>query len=522
VHRQYTNWQLTEKKGISVDNNNIKQIVIVGGGTSGWMSAAALSRIVGTQDCKITLVESEQVGTVGVGEATIPPIVEFNNLLGINADEMLSATQGTFKLGIEFINWGKIGDAYMHPFGIFGRTIMNVSFWHYWKKAYELGLSPPLDAYSLNWLAAKQNRFLRSGNVPNSPLSKVHHAYHFDANLYARFLRKFSTGLGVNRIEGLVEQVIQDPQSGFIKGIKLQDSTIVNGDFFIDCTGFRGLLIEQCLETGYEDWSHYLPCNSAQAVPTAALSQKQPYTKSIAHSVGWQWQIPLQHRTGNGIVYSTEFASDEQAQEMLLANLPSTALAEPRQLRFVTGKRKKSWNKNCLAVGLSSGFMEPLESTSIHLIQSTIMRFLSLFPRRDNFDIEMNRFNNEVDREFRAVRDFLILHYKATQRDDSEFWNYCRNMEIPDSLQEKLDLYQSSSWLEREKKELFGVDSWLAVLNGQHVRAESYSPLVDSLPKDKLESILRETREVIAQCATAMPSHEDFIRKHCADPTLHQ
>ena len=497
-------------------NNNIRHIVIVGGGTSGWMSAAALSRVIGTQDCKITLVESEQIGTVGVGEATIPPIVEFNNLLGINADEMLSATQGTFKLGIEFSNWGRKGDAYMHPFGVYGRTIMNVSFWHYWKKAYDLGLSPSLDAYSLNWLAAKQNRFLCSGNIPNSPLSKVPHAYHFDASLYARFLRKFSTDLGVNRIEGLVKQVIQDPASGFITGIKLQDGNHIKGDFFLDCTGFSGLLIEQCLQTGYEDWTHYLPCNSAQAVPSKSLSPKPPYTKSIAHPIGWQWQIPLQHRTGNGIVYSTEFSSDEQAQETLLANLPSAAIAEPRTLRFVTGKRKKSWNKNCLAVGLSSGFMEPLESTSLHLVQSTITRFLSLFPRRSNFDNEMDRFNNVVDREFRTVRDFLILHYKTTERDDSEFWNYCRNMAIPDSLQEKLELYQSGSWIERENQELFGVDSWLSVFNGQHVRAESYSPLVDTLPEDKLESVLRETREVIAQCVTAMPSHEDFIRKHCA------
>ena len=505
-----------------MDNNNIRHIVIVGGGTSGWMSAAALSRIIGTQDCKITLVESEQVGTVGVGEATIPPIVEFNNLLGINADEMLSATQGTFKLGIEFINWGRIGDAYMHPFGSFGRTIMNVSFWHYWKKAYDLGLSPPLDAYSLNWLAAKQNRFLRSGNVPNSPLSKVPHAYHFDASLYARFLRNFSTDLGVDRIEGLVEQVIQDPGSGFITGIKLQDGKLIDGDFFLDCTGFRGLLIEQCLQTGYEDWGHYLPCNSAQAVPSKAINLKRPYTKSIAHPIGWQWQIPLQHRTGNGIVYSTEFATDEQAQQTLLENLPSTALAEPRQLRFVTGKRKKSWNKNCLAVGLSSGFMEPLESTSIHLIQSTITRFLSLFPRRTNFDAEMDRFNKSADREFRTVRDFLILHYKATERDDSGLWNYCRNMAVPDSLQEKLELYQSGSWIERDNQELFGVDSWLSVFNGQHIQAKSYSPLVDHLPKDKLESILRETRDVIAQCTTAMPSHEDFIRKNCAAPIPHQ
>lgn len=497
-------------------DNSIRHIVVVGGGTAGWMSAAALARVLDTRNCRITLVESEQIGTVGVGEATIPPIVEFNKLLGVDADEMLSATQGTFKLGIEFHNWGKKGDVYMHPFGLFGRVIHNVQFWHYWKKAHDLGLSPGLDAYSLNWVAAKQNRFMRSSNVKNSPLSAIPHAYHFDASLYALYLRKFSEKLGVNRIEGLVEQVIQDPATGFITGIQLQDGVKVEGDFYIDCSGFRGLLIEQCLQTGYEDWSRYLPCNSAQAVPAEPIHPKPPYTKVIAHGVGWQWQIPLQHRTGNGIVYSNQFGTDEQARETLLANLPSAALDEPRLLRFVTGKRKKAWNKNCLAVGLSSGFMEPLESTSIHFIQSAITRFFSLFPRRSGFEAEMNRFNRLTDNEFLSVRDFLVLHYKATTRDDSELWNYCRNMEIPDSLQSKLELYQSGSWLERDKQELFGQDSWLAVLNGQHIEARSYSPLVDKVPVEKLDGMLRDIRQVIGQCASAMPPHEDFIGRACA------
>jgi len=497
-------------------NNNIRHLVIVGGGTAGWMTASALARVVGTQNCQISLVESEQIGTVGVGEATIPPILEFNKLLGIDADDMLKATQGTFKLGIEFIDWGKQGDAYLHPFGYFGRTIKNVSFWHYWKKAYDLGLSPALEAYSLNWTAAKQNRFMRSGSVSNSPLSNIPHAYHFDASLYALYLRKFSEKLGVKRVEGLVEHVKQDPDSGFITGITLQGGAVVEGDFFIDCSGFRGLLIEQCLQAGYDDWTHYLPCNSAQAIPSAEISPKHPYTKSIAHSVGWQWRIPLQHRTGNGIVYSNEFATDQQATETLMANLPSDAtMDEPRQLRFVTGKRRKIWSKNCLAIGLSSGFMEPLESTSIHLIQSTITRFLSLFPRRSGFELEMTRFNQLTDNEFHSIRDFLILHYKATERDDSELWNYCRNMDIPDSLQNKLELYRSGSWLNRDSQELFGPDSWLAVFDGQNVKARSYSPLVDTMPVDKLESMLRDTREVIQQCATAIPLHEEFIRKHC-------
>lgn len=497
-------------------DQNLKHIVIVGGGTAGWMSAAAIAKIIGTQNCKVTLVESEQIGTVGVGEATIPPIVEFNNLLGINADEMLSATHGTFKLGIEFQNWGKTGHTYMHPFGEFGRTIKNVNFWHYWKKAYDLGISPGLEHYSLNWVAAKQNRFLRSGGVANSPLSKVPHAYHFDASLYALFLRDFSTRLGVSRIEGKVDDVHQDSQSGFITGIKLQDGQVIEGDFFLDCTGFRGLLIEQTLKTGFEDWSHYLPCDSAQAIPSEAINPKHPYTVSIAHADGWQWRIPLQHRTGNGIVYSSEFASDEVARTTLLANLKSKALQdEPRQLRFKTGKRKRAWNKNCLAIGLASGFMEPLESTSIHLIQSTLMRFFAMFPRRTGFDTEMQRFNAQIDSEMDSIRDFIILHYKATEREDSELWKYCRHMAIPDSLQAKLEFYQSGSWLERDKSELFGEHSWLAVLNGQHVHAKSYSPLVDSLGNDDLKILLRDTREVIAKCATAMPQHEEFIRDNC-------
>lgn len=501
-----------------MDNNNIRHIVIVGGGTAGWMSAAALAKVIGTENCRITLVESEQIGIVGVGEATIPPIVEFNNLLGIDADEMLRATQGTFKLGIEFTNWGSEGHSYMHPFGVFGRPILNVNFWHYWKKAYDLNLSPGLDAYSLNWIAARQNRFLRSVDIANSHQMKIPHAYHFDASLYAAFLREFSEKLGVNRVEGIVENVSQHPESGFITGITLKDGSELVGDFFFDCTGFRGLLIEQCLQTGYEDWTQYLPCNSAQAVPSEEITPKHPYTKSIAHWLGWQWRIPLQHRTGNGIVYSDVFASDDEARAILLANLPSSATGEPRQLRFVTGKRKKIWQKNCVAIGLSGGFMEPLESTSIHLIQSTIMRFFSLFPRRTGFEKEMASFNEAMDTELCGIRDFIILHYKATTRDDSELWRYCRSMTIPDSLTEKLELYQSGSWLARNRQELFAEDSWLAVLEGQHVKARNYSPLVDNLSNDQLVAVLRDTREVLAQRAGAMPAHEEFIGKHCASP----
>ncbi len=499
--------------------NNLRHIAIVGGGTAGWMSAAVLARVVGARNCRLTLVESEQIGTVGVGEATIPPIIEFNKLLGIDADAMLRATQGTFKLGIEFVDWGKTGEAYMHPFGQFGRTVRNVRFWHYWKKAHDPGKSPALQAYSLNWTAAKRNRFLRSAGVKGSPLARIPHAYHFDASLYALFLRDFATGLGVVRREGIVDDVSLDPHTGFIRDISLRGGDRIEADFFIDCTGFRGLLIEQCLRSGYEDWTRYLPCNSALAVPSEAISPRPPYTRAIARGFGWQWRIPLQHRTGNGLVYSDAFGDDEQAEATLLDHLPEAAAAQPRRLRFVTGKRKLTWNRNCLAIGLSGGFMEPLESTSIHLIQSTLFKFLALFPRRRGFEAEMDRLNRQVDAEFRSIRDFLVLHYKATRRDDSEFWKYCRHMAIPDSLQEKLDLYRAGSWLQRDGHELFGEDSWLAVLDGQGVEAAGYSPLADGLPDEQLENMLRDTREVIGQCVAAMPSHDDFIRRHCAAAT---
>lgn len=499
-----------------VESDNLKQLVIVGGGTAGWMAAALLARVLGRDHCQLTLVESEQIGTVGVGEATIPPIVEFNRLLGIDEDDMMRATQGSFKLGIEFTGWGREGHVYMHPFGEFGRTIRSVNFWHYWRKAFDLGLSPPLEAYSLNWLAAKQNRFMRSAPVQNSPLSNIPHAYHFDASLYAAYLRRYATDLGVSRVEGMVEHVAQNAETGFIDEIRLKDGKAIRGDFFIDCSGFRGLLIEQCLQSGYEDWSAWLPCNSAQAVPSEATTPRHPYTKSIAHACGWQWRIPLQHRTGNGIVYNNDFATDEQARDTLLGNLSSSALAEPRPLRFVTGKRREIWKQNCLSLGLASGFMEPLESTSIHLVQSALMKFLSLFPRRRGFEQERRRFNQLVDTEYAGIRDFIILHYKANERDDSELWRYCRAMDIPDSLQERLELYRASGWLARERAELFGEASWLAVLEGQHVHARNYSPLVDTLSREELERVLRDTREVLAQCAASMPDHDEFISQHCA------
>lgn len=497
------------------NSNNIQSIIILGGGTAGWMTAAALAKVITTKQCTITLIESEEIGTVGVGEATIPQISIFNSVLGINESEFMKATQGTFKLGIEFINWKSLDSTYIHPFSTYGTDIHNVQFYHYWQKAFKLGLSPDIEAYSLNIQACHQHKFTRPMDVANSPLSKIAYAYHFDAGLYARYLRQYAENLGVNRVEGKVVRVNKNNNNGFIEGLDLDDGSCHRADFFMDCSGFRGVLIEGALHTGYENWSHYLPADSAVAVPCRRVDPLLPYTKATAHASGWQWRIPLQHRTGNGHVYSSQFMDDQQAQDTLLKHLDSDPLAEPRQLRFVTGKRRKIWNKNCVALGLASGFLEPLESTSIHLVQSVISKFLGLFPLREGFDAEQAKFNKQMDDEYIGIRDFIILHYKATQREDSAFWNHCRTMEIPESLQRKFELYRSSSRLHRDNNELFDETSWLAVMHGQGVVANSYSPLVDAMPLDELESRLSGIRQVIAKCVDVIPAHEAFINKYC-------
>lgn len=498
-----------------INSNNVQSIIIVGGGTAGWMAAAALAKVLTTKNCKITLIESDEIGTVGVGEATIPQISIFNSVLGIDENDFLKATHGTFKLGIEFINWKTIGSSYIHPFSNYGTAIDNVQFYHYWQKAFKLGLSPDIDQYSLNIQACYNNKFMRAANVPNSPLSKIAYAYHFDAGLYAKFLRQYAEGLGVVRVEGKVTSVTLDPVDGFIDSVSLNDGSVQAADFFIDCSGFGGLLIEGALKSGYENWSHFLPADSAIAIPCKKVEPLIPYTRATAHASGWQWRIPLQHRTGNGHVYSSRFIDDKSALKTLVDNLDAEPLAEPRQLRFVTGKRRKIWKKNCVALGLASGFLEPLESTSIHLVQSVISKFLGLFPKKNNFEAEQAKFNQQIDEEYSSIRDFIILHYKVTQRDDSEFWNFCRNMEIPDSLHQKIELYRSSSRLYRDNNELFDETSWLAVMHGQGIIAGGYNPLVDTMPTDELEAKLKGIRDVVAKCVAVMPGQQEFIDKHC-------
>jgi tryptophan halogenase len=504
---------------MSVVSDRVTEIVIVGGGTAGWMTAAALSKVL-NRSYSIRLVESDEIGTVGVGEATIPMIKLFNNALDLDENEFVRETMGSFKLGIEFVNWGRLGDSYIHGFGKIGQDLGLVAFYQYWLKMQQAGKAAPLDDYSINTAAARDNKFMRAVNDrPNSPLADIAYAYHFDAGLYARFLRRYAEARGVIRTEGKVASVEQHPENGFVAAITLDSGERIPGQLFVDCSGFRGLLIEQTLQTGYIDWTHWLPCDRAVAVPCARSQPLTPYTRSTARTAGWQWRIPLQHRVGNGHVFSSRFISEDEATGMLMANLEGEALAEPRVLRFVTGKRRKFWNRNVVAVGLASGFMEPLESTSIHLIQSSIARLTAFFPHGGFDEADIDEFNAHSDFEFDKIRDFLILHYHATERDDTPFWNYCRTMDVPESLKRKMELFLSNGRIFREANELFAEPSWVQVMHGQRMAPRGYHALVDVYPEEKIAEYMQNIRGVIANCIRVMPTHEQFIAKHCAAKT---
>ena len=495
----------------------IRKLVIVGGGTAGWMTAAALVTLFGEQ-LEIRLIESEEIGTVGVGEATIPQIRLFNATLGLDENEFIRETQGSFKLGIEFDGWLREGEAYMHAFGpIGGRDLGLVPFYHYWLKQHQAGQAGPLGDYTFNSVAAYQNRFLRSANIPNSPLSNVHHAFHFDAGLYARYLRKLAEAKGVKRIEGKVVDVGVNGESGHIEWLQLESGEQVAGELFVDCSGFRGLLIEQTLHTGYQDWRRWLPCDRAMAVPCRSVEPLTPYTRSIARPAGWQWRIPLQQRIGNGLVYCSEFISDDEAAALLLSHLDGEALAEPKPLRFVTGMRNQFWNKNCIAIGLSSGFMEPLESTSIHFIQSSIGKLVALFPQAGFSQTEIDEYNRQLQFEFIRSRDFLILHYFANQRPEP-FWQRCREMEIPDSLAQKIELFRQSGRVFREHEELFTEPSWVQVMIGQGIVPERYHPMVETLPPEDSRRMVDGVAAVLQRAAQVMPEHADYIAKTCQSP----
>jgi len=493
-------------------DQRIRSIVIVGGGTAGWMTAAALSKALGG-DCTIRLIESDEIASVGVGEATIPHIAQFNAFLGIDEDDFMRQTCATFKLGIEFVDWDRIGDAYFHSFGAIGRVRGMIEFHHYWLRARQAGQGGALGDYCLNTAAARAGKFMRAVDAPGTPFASLAHAFHFDATLYAAYLRRYAEARGVRRSEGKVMGATLRGTDGFIEAVVLEDGACVEADLFIDCSGFRGVLIEQALHTGYEDWRHWLPCDRAIAVPCAGSGEPEPYTRATARSAGWQWRIPLQHRVGNGLVYASDYLSEDEATAQLLGSLEGEALAAPRTLRFVTGKRKRAWHRNCFAIGLSSGFMEPLESTSIHMIQSAIARLISYFPDRRFNQADIDTCNRLLDTEVERIRDFLILHYKATHRDDSPFWNYCRQMTIPDNLAHRMALFRSHGRVYREHEEMFAEINWLQVMVGQGVVPESHHPLASLLPKDELDAYLADTRAVIEKCVTVMPSHASFIAK---------
>jgi tryptophan halogenase len=498
----------------------IRRIVIVGGGTAGWMTAAALSKVL-KPPYEIALIESDEISTIGVGEATIPIISMFNRMLNIDENEFMRETQGTFKLGIEFVNWGRLGDRYIHGFGKIGQDNWAVDFHQYWLKQHLAGKAADLERFSLNTLACVHNRFMRPRNdLSKSPLSEIAYAFHFDASLYARYLRKYSEARQVKRIEGKIVDVSVREADGHISAVTLQGGVKVEGDLFIDCSGFRGLLIEGTLKTGYEDWSHWLPCDRAVAVPCASIKPLTPYTRSNARNAGWQWRIPLQHRIGNGHVYSSKFISDDEATAVLMGNLDGEPLAEPRPIRFVTGKRKLAWNKNVVSIGLASGFVEPLESTSIHLVQMGISHLLTYFPAAGFAKADRDQYNHLMSDEFEWVRDFIILHYKATERNDTSFWDYCREMEIPESLRHRIELFRSHGRVYRDGNELFQKLSWVQVMMGQRVQPQSYHPLVDLLSEKEIHKYLKDVENLIASCVRAMPPHATFIADNCAAPTM--
>jgi len=493
---------------------HIKHIVIAGGGTAGWMSAAALAKLLGPA-WRITLVESEEIGIVGVGEATIPLINVFNQALELDENQFIRETSATFKLGIEFVNWGRQGDRYVHGFGPLGPDVGLTKFHHYWLSQHPNPQPQDLEPYSINIAAAMKGRFMRArGDLGRSPMAEIAHAYHFDAGLYAAFLRRYAERLGVTRVEGRIAGATQRAD-GFVDAVVMESGARIEGDLFIDCSGFRGLLIEQTLHTGYEDWSHWLPVNRAWAVPCENQYPLTPFTRATAHGAGWQWRIPLQHRMGNGHVFCNQFMAEQDAADLLLGNLDAPRLADPRLLKFVTGKRKRLWDKNVVAVGLASGFMEPLESTSIHLIQNTIARLTTFFPFSRFDPVDIAEFNRQSDFEFERIRDFIILHYKATERSDTEFWNYVRTMPIPDTLTHKLDLWRSNGRIFRDSQELFSEISWVEVLIGQRLVPTGYHPLVDTLTPARVREFLAGVKATIARCADAMPTHEAFIAENC-------
>jgi tryptophan halogenase len=477
------------------------------------MAAATISRILGGMPgLSITLVESEAIGTVGVGEATIPQIVGFNRLLGIDEAEFVRETHATYKLGIEFVDWLRIGHRYVHPFGSYGLDMLGIEFQHFWLRARALGDATELESYSIAAQAGKAGKMAwPRPDQPNSPLSKLSYAFQFDAARYARFLRGRAEAQGVVRVEGRIVRVEQDGETGFVTGVSLESGVEVGGELFIDCSGFRSLLLGGTLGVPFVDWTKWLPCDRAIAIPCELAGDRQPLTRSTARPAGWQWRIPLQHRIGNGHVYSSAYMEDQAALDLLLANLDGAPLAEPNKLRFIAGHRERQWEKNVVALGLAGGFLEPLESTAIHLVQSGIARLMALFPTTAFTQAEIDRFNFESVRDYVDIRDFLVLHYQATEREDSEFWRYCNNLHPTEGLAEKLALFESSGRVIREHNELFTETSWLSVMAGQGVQPRGFHPVALMLDDDEALRRLGHIRDVVANAVRQMPTQDEFL-----------
>ena len=485
-----------------------RRIVIAGGGTAGWMAAAALARTLGPV-AQVTLVESEQIGTIGVGESTIPPLVTYNRLLGINEAEFMRATQATFKLGINFENWRVPGENYFHSFGGTGKDHWSAGFQHFWLNGLERGHAEPYGEYCLELKAAEAGKFA------HLPDDRMNYAYQLDSGLYAKFLRAMAVGDGTSRIEGKIARVELDGESGDIAALVLEGDRRIAGDLFIDCTGFRALLIEGALRAGYDDWTHWLPCDSAIAIQTSSVRPPVPYTRAIAHEAGWQWRIPLQHRQGNGVVYCSDYLDHEAALEKLLSTVEGEKLVKPNHIRFRTGARRKQWHRNCLSVGLSGGFMEPLESTSIHLIQRAILRIVRMLPAGQISSRDIDEFNDQQFTDMEQIRDFLVLHYKATDRRDTPFWRHCASMEIPASLEHKIELFRETGRVFRKNEELFAENSWVQVMMGQGINPQSHHPVAAKLRDEELAHLLGSLREQVSRTVAALPSHGDYVARYC-------
>jgi tryptophan halogenase len=490
-----------------LDSTKVKKVVIVGGGTAGWMTAASLAKLIG-KNLDITLIESDEIGTVGVGEATIPTMMTLHQLLKINEQEFMAEVQATFKLGISFENWKNVDQAYIHSFGFTGQDCWAAGFQHFWLKGKERGISKEFGDYSVELQAAKGNKF---AVLPNNGLN---YAYHIDASLYAKFLRRLAERHNTKRVEGKIT-VVNQHDNGDIKSVVLASGKIIQGDLFIDCSGFAGLLIEKTLNTEFEDWSQWLPCDSAIAVQTRSVRDPIPYTRAIARESGWQWRIPLQSRVGNGLVFCSKYLTDQEATQTLLSNLEGEVLTEPRVIKFRTGQRTQHWNRNCIALGLAGGFVEPLESTSIHLIQRGIIRLMQMFPFDGVVEPDVQEFNTQMKDEFYFIRDFIVMHYHLTERTDTEFWRHCKTMKIPDSLQHRLDLFKKTGRIFQQAGDVFAENSWSQVMLGQGLIPEHYHPIVDMMSDDELEQFLKKISISVEQTVSQLPSHQQFLSQYC-------